>query len=79
MHTFFLRCLVNYCYHLLQDTADVNIDSEEFKKLPHEIQHELIVEMHEKSKRHSRYQDIDMPEVQYSACFIMFILYSKIA
>ncbi|CAB3998899.1 DNA repair complementing XP-G cells homolog [Paramuricea clavata] len=48
--------------HHFQDTTDVNIDSEEFKKLPREIQHEIIVEMHEKSKRHSRYQDIDMPE-----------------
>ncbi|XP_028401708.1 DNA repair protein complementing XP-G cells homolog isoform X2 [Dendronephthya gigantea] len=48
--------------HHLQDTTDLNIDSEGFRELPHEIQHELIVEMHEKSKRHSRYQDVDMPE-----------------
>jgi hypothetical protein len=50
---------------IVKDTTDVNIDSEEFKKLPHEIQHEIIVEMHEKSKRHSRYQEIEMPEVNH--------------
>ncbi|XP_046852189.1 DNA excision repair protein ERCC-5-like isoform X2 [Xenia sp. Carnegie-2017] len=48
--------------HHIQDTTDVNIDSEEFRSLPYEIQHEMIVEMHEKSKRHSRYEEIDMPE-----------------
>ena len=57
-------------YHFVKDTTDVNIDSDEFKKLPHEIQHEMIVEMHEKSKRHSRYQEIDMPEVYHSLLYI---------
>lgn len=56
---------------------DVNIDSEEFKKLPSEIQHEIIVEMHEKNKRHSRYQRINMPEVY--VVFDMFIYINFLA
>ena len=50
-------------FFFVKDVEGVNIDSDDFRKLPYEMQHEIIVEMREKNKRHSRYQTIDMPEV----------------
>ena len=60
----------------------MNIDSQDFRELPAEVQHEIIVEMHEKSKRHSRYQAIDMPEVQiletYQVAFQIYKYFLKL-
>jgi hypothetical protein len=47
----------------LQNLDDVDIDSVEFKCLPHEIQHEILSELKERRKRLTRYTDLVLPEV----------------
>lgn len=51
------KCFFFTCYHLLaseqetfQEPSKINIDSEDFKALPPEIQHELIKEMQAERK-----------------------------
>ena len=43
-----------------QDPATINIDSQDFKSLPAEIQHELIKEVKEERKWRNKH---DMPQV----------------
>ena len=48
-----------------QDVSDIDIESDDFKSLPAEIQHELLTELKERGKRLSRL-NYKLPEVSFS-------------
>ena len=51
-----------------QDVSDIDIESEDFKSLPAEIQHELLTELKERGKRLSRL-NYKLPEVSFGISF----------